>query len=193
MLCRQQHLFGGDARTSHAPSSQWSMRAITFCFDPQGCPDQGKQGSIEHDCPIAVQRHVHGHQALEGKGGSISDKDRQLLKAPHNPCGREAGRSLETWVGAVGSGRGTYVVTRVFPKLFQGETRLWGKNSCASTFLTSLVPQWVPSCSVLGLTDTAMLSSSSKNSHLPVRQNYSTPKKGNRRWLCGDRVPCLCI
>lgn len=37
---------------------------ITFCFDPQRCPDEGKQGSIEHDCAIAVQRHVHGHQAL---------------------------------------------------------------------------------------------------------------------------------
>lgn len=193
MLCRQQHLFGGDARPSHAPSSQRSTRAITFCFDPQSCPDQGKQGSIEHDCSIAVQRHVHGHQALEGKGGSISDKDRQFLKALHNSCGREAGRSLETWVGAVGSRRGTYVVTRVFPKLFQGETRLCGKNSCASTFLTSLVPQWAPSYSVLGLTDTAMLSSSSKNSHLPVRQKYPTPKKGTRRWLCGDRIPSLCI
>lgn len=160
MLYRQQHLFGGDARPSHAPSSQRSTRAITFCFDPQSCPDQGKQGSIEHDCPIAVQRHVHGHQALEGKGGSISDKDRQFLKALHNSCGREAGR-------------GTYVVTRVFPKLFQGETRLWGKNSCASTFLTYLVP----SCSVLGLTDTAMLSSSSKNSHLPACQTEVSNSK----------------
>lgn len=67
------------------------------------------------------------------------------------------------------------------PECFQSFSReklgFGGKNSCASTFLTSLVPQWTPSCSVLGLTDTAMLSSSSKNSHLPACQTEASNSK----------------
>lgn len=46
---------------------------LTFCFDPQGCPDEGKQGGVEHNCPVAVQRHVHGDQALEGMGSNVGD------------------------------------------------------------------------------------------------------------------------
>lgn len=36
-------------------------------IDPQGRPDQGKQGGVEHDRPVAVQGHVHGDQALVGE------------------------------------------------------------------------------------------------------------------------------
>lgn len=56
-------LSGWSARSS---SGLWVI--LTFCFDPQGCPDQSKQGGIEHDRPITVQRHVHGDEALEGEG-----------------------------------------------------------------------------------------------------------------------------
>lgn len=42
-------------------------KLLTFCLDPQGCPDQGKEGGIEHDSPIAVQGHVHGDKALWGE------------------------------------------------------------------------------------------------------------------------------
>lgn len=55
--------------------SRGPWMALTFRFDPQGCPDQGKQGGIEHDGPIAVQRHVHGDKALERKTKPMNRAD----------------------------------------------------------------------------------------------------------------------
>jgi hypothetical protein len=46
-------LSGGTAGLSEWPY-QWSTEGLTFCFDPQSSPDQGKQGGIEHDSPITV-------------------------------------------------------------------------------------------------------------------------------------------
>lgn len=78
----------GGADSTHRPLSsplatrssgqwpQWLRVTLTFCLDPQSCPDQGKQGGIEHDRPIAVQRHVHGNQALEGDGAKTGDHSR---------------------------------------------------------------------------------------------------------------------
>lgn len=37
---------------------------LTLCLDLECRADQRKQGGVKHDCPIAVQRHVHGHQTL---------------------------------------------------------------------------------------------------------------------------------
>lgn len=39
-------------------------KLLTFCLDPQGCSDQGKESGIEHDSPITVQWHIHGDKAL---------------------------------------------------------------------------------------------------------------------------------
>ena len=41
--------------------------SVTFCLDPECGSDQGEQRGVEHHRSIAVQRHVHGHQALHGR------------------------------------------------------------------------------------------------------------------------------
>lgn len=38
---------------------------VALCLDLERGSNQGKERGIEHDCAIAVQRHVHAHQALE--------------------------------------------------------------------------------------------------------------------------------
>lgn len=37
----------------------------TFGFDLESSPDQGKQGGVEGDRAVAVQRHVHANQPLQ--------------------------------------------------------------------------------------------------------------------------------
>lgn len=69
---------------------------LTFCFDSQGCPDQGKQGGIEHDCPITVQRHVHGDQALEGE-----EEAKLVIIANSSRRTYGATRAGECWEGAL--------------------------------------------------------------------------------------------
>lgn len=47
-----------------------------------------------------------------------------VLRGSAQPLWQGGWRVLETWMGAVGNGRGLHVVTTMFSKLFQGETRL---------------------------------------------------------------------
>ncbi len=47
------------------------LMLCTFCFDLEGSPDQSKQGGIEGDGAITVERHVHADQALQtGSSGT---------------------------------------------------------------------------------------------------------------------------
>lgn len=38
-----------------------SQGTLTFRLDFKSCSNQSKQGCIKHDCPITVERHVHGN------------------------------------------------------------------------------------------------------------------------------------
>ena len=38
---------------------------VALCLDLQRGSNQGKQCGVKHHCAIAVQRHVHAHQALK--------------------------------------------------------------------------------------------------------------------------------
>lgn len=51
-------------RAEAAPEAASQEVGLTFRLDSEGRTDQGEEGGVESDSAIAVQRHVHAHQAL---------------------------------------------------------------------------------------------------------------------------------
>ncbi len=62
-----------------------TLTLCTLCFNLEGSPDQSKQGGIEGDGAITVERHVHADQALQTQGSGTREEKEisntiQLLK-----------------------------------------------------------------------------------------------------------------
>lgn len=51
----------GGGISSHFSPLTCSQGMLTFRLDFKSCADQSKQRCIKHDCPITVERHVHGN------------------------------------------------------------------------------------------------------------------------------------
>lgn len=57
-------LWGGGVTSPPFPATcpaSCFQGVLTFGLDLESRADQSKQGGVEHDCPVTVERHVHGN------------------------------------------------------------------------------------------------------------------------------------
>lgn len=57
---------------------------LTFCLDLEGCPHQSKEGGVEGDGAVAVEGHVHAHQALHSKAAPVTSGDTAAWQPPNS-------------------------------------------------------------------------------------------------------------